>query len=252
MTAGKLSSLLILMAVYNWSVAQRPVSKETGKFFDKDGHRMLFGGETNEHFVIDNLGLKEEQFHYGIGREKFPALLAPEFESINSAEKYWSDEDRFLVASVGDEVKAYSIRDLTRHEVVNDVVGGRPVFAAYCILADLGAVYDRTYGDTVLTFAVSGYTYFDPEVWDGLDGFILWDRDTESLWWPLIDKAVSGSLKGVRLNKLDEANWEDTSWKVLKKKYPKAKIMIPNQDYARPLQWKKIDDVSEIVRKFSR
>ena len=64
--------------------------------------------------------------------------------------------------------------------MVNDVVGGKPIMAAYCELADLGAIYDRVLDDKVYTFALSGYTYFDPEVWDGMDGFVLWDREPKA------------------------------------------------------------------------
>lgn len=248
----KMNIFLVLAFCFNLGISQRPVAKESGKFFDHGGQRLLYGGNRqDQHFIIDNLDLHEEQFHYGIGREEFPALLAPEFESVESADKHWEDDSRFLVAAVNGEIKAYSVRDLTRHEVVNDVIGGEPVFAAYCILADLGAIYKRTYGDKTFTFGVSGYTYFDPNVWNGLDGFILWDRETESLWWPLIDKAVSGSLKGVVLRKLEDAYWEDTNWKHVKEKYPTARVMIPNQDYERPTSWKRLDDVSDVVKNYS-
>ena len=244
-----LSILLMLGLSLN---AQRPIAVENGKFFEFKGDKMLYGGISDEmHFVINNLELTPEQFHYGIGRERFPALIAPKFESVAEAEQHWKDSDRFLVAYKDDQVRAYSIKDLTRHEVVNDVIGGEPIFAAYCILADLGAIYKRTYGEEVITFAVSGYTYFDPKVWDGLDGFILWDRETESLWWPLIDKAVSGPLKGVRLQKLEAVFWQDTSWKEVKDKYPTAKVLISNQDYVRPKKWSKIQNVSEIVKEFA-
>jgi len=204
---------------------QRPSAIKKGKFFTLDDKQMLYGGkDSTQHFDITNYTLKDEQFHYGIGREIFPALLDPEFITIQEADSIWEDNARFIVAYAGDEVKAYSVKDLTRHEVVNDELNGEPIMAVYCILADLGAIYDRQYGDKELTFALSGYTYYDNEVWDGLDGFVLWDRETESLWWPLIDKAVSGPLKGVELLEKDKANWEDTTWAVIKKKYPKAQI----------------------------
>jgi hypothetical protein len=232
-------------------LAQRPSAKNNGKFFEKENNKMLYGGKSeNQHFVINNLDLKPEQFHYGLGRELFPALLEPKFETIKEADLKWNDTNRFLVAHKGNEVKAYSVRDLTRHEVVNDVIDGEPIFAAYCILADLGAVYKRTYADKTFTFALSGYTYFDPKVWNGLDGFVLWDRETESLWWPLIDKAVSGKLKGVKLQKLEDIHWEDTTWKNIKENYPTAKILISNQDYERPKTWEKYEDVSEIVKQY--
>ncbi len=232
--------------------SQRPSALENGKFFEKDGAKMLYGGEKGaQHFVINNLDLEPAQFHYGIGRERFPALLEPEFQSVQEADENWTPESRFLLAKKGGDIKVYSVADLTRHEVVNDMLDGEPIFAAYCILADLGAVYKRTYADKVFTFAVSGYTYFDSKVWDGLDGFILWDRETESLWWPLIDKAVSGSLKNVKLQKLEGAYWEDTTWGYIKENYPNAQVMKSGLDYERPNTWKRYGDVSDIVKKYS-
>lgn len=231
---------------------QRPVSIESGKFFESNGERMLYGGENEtQHFNISNYLLKDDQFHYGIGRETFPALLEPSFISVKEADSIWADSSRFLLAYSGKEVKAYSIKDLTRHEVVNDVLDGKPIMAVYCILADLGAIYDRNYDNQKLTFALSGYTYFDKDVWNGLDGFVLWDRETESLWWPLIGKAVSGPLKNVRLLEMDESNWADVKWEYIRDNYPNASVLKSGQDFERPTEWEKIEDVSSIKEKFS-
>lgn len=231
---------------------QRPVSLEDGKFFEVDGRKMLYGGEKgDQHFDITGYLLNDGQFHYGIGREKFPALLKPEFVSVAEADKVWADSTRFLLARSGEDVKAYAVEDLTRHEIVNDVLDGRPIMAAYCVLADLGAIYERRYGDKELTFALSGYTYYDPNVWGGLDGFVFWDRETESLWWPLIGKAVSGPLKNVKLLEMDKDKWKDTTWQYIRENYPNAKILKSGQDFERPAQWKKIEDVGSIVKNFS-
>ncbi|MCK5400326.1 MAG: DUF3179 domain-containing protein [Flavobacteriaceae bacterium] len=231
---------------------QRPIAFENGKFFEVDGKKMLYGGKDSlQHFNITDYDLKDEQFHYGIGRERFPALLEPEFITVKEADSIWADSTRFILAYSGNDVKAYSVKDLTRHEVVNDVLNGEPIMAVYCILADLGAIYDRQYGDKELTFALSGYTYYDEEVWEGIDGFVLWDRETESLWWPLIGKAVSGSLKGVKLLEKDKANWEETTWKAIKENYPNAQVLQSGQDYERPKTWKALDDVSSIVEDYT-
>ena len=177
--------------------------------------------------------------------------LEPSFISVREADSVWADSTRFLLAYSGNDVKAYSIKDLTHHEVVNDVLDGKPIMAAYCILADLGAIYNRSYGHQELTFALSGYTYFDKEVWDGLDGFVLWDRETESLWWPLIGKAVSGPLKNVKLLEMDKSNWKDVQWKYIKDKYPNALVLKSGQDFERPSEWEKIEDVSFIKEKYT-
>ena len=126
---------------------KRPISFNNGKFFNVDDRKMLYGGKDSlQHFDVSNSELKPQQFHYGIGREVFPALLKPNFISIEEADAKWVDSTRFLVAYSGKDVKAYSIKDLTRHEVINDQLDGKPIMAAYCILADLGAVYRRDYG----------------------------------------------------------------------------------------------------------
>lgn len=231
---------------------KRPVSAENGKFFELDGKKMLYGGTNDDqHFDITGYSLKDEQFHYGIGRERFPALLDPAFISVGEADKVWPDSARFLVADAGGEVKAYSVKDLTRHEVVNDVLDGEPIMAVYCILADLGAIYERNYGGQELTFALSGYTYYDENVWDGLDGFVLWDRETESLWWPLIDKAVSGPLQDVELLEMDKSKWKDVDWKFVKENYPNAQVLESGQDFERPEIWEKTVDASAIKEQFS-
>ena len=230
---------------------KRPVALENGKIFEIDGKKMLYGGEKeDQHFDISDYSLKDGQLHYGIGREKFPALLKPSFISVKEADSVWADSTRFLLARSGNDTKAYSIKDLTRHEVVNDVLDGKPIMAVYCILADLGAIYERNYGDQELTFALSGYTYFDEDVWNGLDGFILWDRETESLWWPLIGKAVSGPLKEVQLLEMDKNLWEDVQWNYIKENYPKALVLESGQDFERPSSWNKIENVSNIRNNF--
>lgn len=233
-------------------IVKRPNALKNGKFFKINGKKMLYGGEnSSQHFNISNCDLKDEQFHYGIGRDKFPALLKPEFITVKEADSIWADSTRFLLAYSGNEIKAYSIKDLTRHEVVNDMLNGQPIMAVYCILADLATIYHRQYGSKTLTFALSGYTYFDNQVHGGLDGFIFWDRETESLWWPLIGRAVSGPLKGVKLFKMNTENWKDTSWGEVKKLYPNAQVLKSGQDFKRPEKWTRIQDVSDIVLKYS-
>ncbi|MFW6039007.1 MAG: DUF3179 domain-containing (seleno)protein [bacterium] len=208
---------------------------------ERDGQKLLWGGEDESmHFDITRFQLDPDRLNYGLGREAFPALIEPEFVSAEQADAWLEDGDRVLVVKVGDEVKAYSIDLLTRHEVVNDTVGGEPIFAAYCILADLGAVYSRTIKGHTLTFALSGYTYADPEVWDGMDAFVLWDRDTESLWWPPIGEAVSGPLMGTSLPLMDEKHWSQTTWGEVKAKHPSVRVLERGQDMERPTDWPKL------------
>jgi hypothetical protein len=224
-------------------IKERPVALDNGKFFDKNGFRYLYGGEhESQHFDITNYDLKDGQFHYGIGREQFPALLQPKFINMAIADSIYADSARFLVLHKDNITKAYAIKDLTRHEVVNDEINGQPIMAAYCILADLGAIYDRTLNGRTYTFALSGYTYYDDKVWDGMDGFVLWDRETESLWWPLIGKAVSGPMQGAAMEVMDEQYWQQTTWQKIKYEFSDVLVLKPGQDFERPVSWPKYID----------
>lgn len=221
-------------------VKKRPVALDNGKIFEKDGKKLLYGGKDSTwHFDISNSFLVDSQYHYGIGRERFHALIKPEYITLTQADSIYPDSARFLLLNINNDVRAYGIDLLTHHEIVNDVVGGQPIMAAYCILADLGAIYKRTIDDRTYTFALSGYTYYDPEVWDGMDGFVFWDRETESTWWPLIGKAVSGPMIHTPLEVYEDDNWSQTTWAEIKTNYQKVQVLKPGQRMDPPTSWPK-------------
>ncbi len=170
-----MASCVLLVSGFSVSAAEN--ERGPRQVVERDGKRDLFGCEgPRQDFDVTQFRLDPAQLHYGIGREKFPALIAPEFLTAGEAKGVFPDTEPVLGLSIGGEAKAYPISLLTHHEVVNDVVGGKPIFAAYCVLADLGAVYDRQLAGHTYTFALSGYTYSDPKVWDGRQAFVLWDR----------------------------------------------------------------------------
>jgi len=217
-----------------------PLSHLNGKLFDKDGKPMLYGGENDTwHFDLSVFRLNPKQLCHGLGREGFHALIEPKFESVRLANSWMEDTDRVLTLSIDGESRIYSVDLLIRHEVVNDVVAGKPVFAAYCILADLGAVYDRVIQGREFTFALSGYTYFDKKIWDGLNSFVMWDRETESLWLPAMGTAVSGLMVDTPLQVLDTAIWAQTTWAAAKAQYPDAQVLRPGQRMQPPINWRR-------------
>ena len=212
------------------------------EIFQRAGRSYLYGGDSfDDHFDITEFRLQFDQLRYGLGREWFPALIEPDFISLEEADETFRDEARMLVAKVGPEVHVYPLDTVKEYEVVNDRVGGIPIFAAYCFLAELGAVYDRRYGEHELTFAVSGYTYQDTQVWEGRNAFVLWDRNTESLWWPPIGRAVSGPMVDQPLRLLDESMWAQTSWGEIKQKYPEAVVLKSEQSFSPPVGWPMLD-----------
>lgn len=218
---------------------------DKGWIFQSDGSTWLYGGEEDSwHFNIDNWDLKACQLKFGLGRESFKALITPEYDLLSNV-SFYNDNDRFIVVTQeNDKPKAYPISLMIKHEVINETINGEPVMIAYCVLADLGAVYTRIYCDQVLTFALSGYTYHDDEVWGGLDAFVLWDRDTESLWWPLVDRAISGQMNGTQLQKYS-GGWQDLHLNEIEEMYGTENVLVlqTGQTMDVPENWPIIHDI---------
>ena len=206
--------------------------------FEHEGRTWLWGGPNeSDHFDVTTFRLDAARLHYGLGREHFAALVEPRYVSVEEADGHVRESDEVLVVKIGEETRVYPIGLLQRHEAVNDVVAGRSIVAVWCILARLGAVYDRELDGHTLTFGVSGYTYSEPSVWDGRQAFVLWDRDTESLWWPPKGQAVSGPLVDTPMRVLEEALWAQTVWKKVLEEHPAARVLASEQTMQRPEKW---------------
>jgi len=195
-----------------------------------DGRRYLWGGTgTDQHFDVTRCRIDLSRLEHGLGREAFAALTNPAFDTADAADRYLDATDALLVIRIGEVVKAYPLSVLHDHEAVNDAIDGRAYLVAYCWLADLAAVYERRIAGRRLTFAVSGYTYADPDVWGGRNAFILWDRQTESLWWPPVGRAVAGSLTDTVLPILDRPLWRRSTWAELRRRHPDVRVLRPGQ-----------------------
>ncbi|MEO0991170.1 MAG: DUF3179 domain-containing protein, partial [Pseudomonadota bacterium] len=94
----------------------------------------------------------------------------------------------------GETPRAYPIRYLTWHEIVNDTVGDVPVSVTFCPLCNSGLVFDRRVEDQVLSFGVSGKLRNSD--------MVMYDRETESWWQQAIGTAIVGAFLGAELTQL--------------------------------------------------
>ena len=62
-----------------------------------------------------------------LGFDAIPAILDPTFVSAEEAAPWMDSNEHILGLSINGDHRAYSVRMLSRHEIVNDVVGGVPV-----------------------------------------------------------------------------------------------------------------------------
>ncbi|MDG1130213.1 MAG: DUF3179 domain-containing (seleno)protein [Paracoccaceae bacterium] len=92
----------------------------------------------------------------GPPRDGIPAILDPSF--IGASEETWLDDREPVMTYVPDDgpARAYPIRYLMWHEIVNDVVDGEPITVTFCPLCNTGMVFEGRLGGRTLTFGVSG------------------------------------------------------------------------------------------------
>lgn len=67
----------------------------------------------------------------GVSRDQIPALSHPRFVNASEAGARLSNSDRVLGVFLGGHAKAYPVRILNYHELVNDVIGSRPVLVSW-------------------------------------------------------------------------------------------------------------------------
>ncbi len=62
-----------------------------------------------------------------LGRDGIPAILKPDFVDADEASIQMEAGERVLGLSINGDHRAYPLNLLSRHEIVNDTVGGVPV-----------------------------------------------------------------------------------------------------------------------------
>jgi hypothetical protein len=123
----------------------------------------------------------------GVPRDGIPAIHNPIFIEAAEAD-FLRDTDRVLGLTRNGVTKAYPIRIMDRHEIVNDRFGDEPIVVTYCPLCFSGMAFKATIGGEVRRFGVSGLLY-NSDV-------LLYDYESDSLWSQIMSKAISGPMKG--------------------------------------------------------
>src|SRR5215472_13151423 len=77
----------------------------------------------------------------GPGKDGIPALNHPAFTSAAEGDQILKPSDGVLGVEFDGIAKAYPIRILNWHEVINDDVGHQPVLVSWCPLCGSGLVY---------------------------------------------------------------------------------------------------------------
>lgn len=159
---------------------------------------------------IENWG---EILSGGPPKDGIPALTDPGFISA-ADETRLEGREPVITLELGGVPRAYPIRYLTWHEIVNDVVDGVPVAVTFCPLCNSGMVFDRRVSEGVLEFGVSGKLRNSD--------MVMYDRQTNSWWQQAIGTGIVGHFTGRELVQL--ASWME-SWDEFLGRNPQGLVM---------------------------
>ena len=173
----------------------------------------------------------EEIVFGGVLVDGIPPLDSPAMLAAVDA-TYLTPEDPVFGLVVNGDARAYPLRIMDWHEMMNDVIGGVPVTLAYCTLCGAGIAYDGRGADGIVyTFGTSGLLYRSNK--------LMYDRPTRTLWNQFTGEPVLGSLATsdaatgeptVRLRLLPVVL---TSWEEWQRQYPETLVLDINTGFDR-------------------
>lgn len=149
----------------------------------------------------------------GPPKDGIPAVFRPSFVPALDVVTF-SDREAVVSIVVGDEARAYPMRYLIWHEIVNDVVGDIPVLITFCPLCGGARGYLRDVDGDVLTFGVSGKLRFASP--------ILYDRQSQSWWQQITGQAIVGQRTG---DELEPAPVVVESWGAFRRAHPDGVVL---------------------------
>lgn len=163
------------------------------------------------------------ELRVALPKDRIPAIVEPEFASDWSGLEAPADAERPLLpddapvigVTRSGSARAYPLRILDWHEVVNDAFGG-PLLVTYCVLCGSGVVAERLAGGAETVFGVSG------RLWR--EDLVLYDERTDSLWSQLLATAIRGPLTGERLSLVPSSL---TTWGEWRRTHPDTRVLLP-------------------------
>jgi hypothetical protein len=158
----------------------------------------------------------------GPPRDGIPSIDNPKFVPAEKA-TFMQDSDIVIGLQHNGITKAYPLKILVWHEIVNDDIVGLPVAVTYCPLCFTSMVFDRTIDGQVVEFGTSGKLYNS--------NLVMYDRLSESYWSQGMAKGIVGKYSGYELKRLpfDLAYWKE--WEEL---YPNSLILSTDTGSTRP------------------
>lgn len=158
----------------------------------------------------------------GPRKDGIPPIDGPAFASVTKITNLTPTEPVISVR-IGGKDRAYPLRILIWHEIVNDHVGGIPIAVTYCPLCNSSIVFDRRIDGLTLDFGTTGKLRHSD--------LVMYDRQTESWWQQFLGEAIVGTMTGKRLASIPS---RVESFARFRQRAPDGEVLVPDDQDLRP------------------
>jgi len=154
----------------------------------------------------------------GPPKDGIPSIDNPRFMAAGEIrENDLASTEPVIGVVIDGKARAYPLRVLTWHEIVNDSFNGVPITITYCPLCNSSIVFDRRLDGKLLDFGTTGKLRNSD--------MVMYDRQTESWWQQFLGEGIVGEMTGKRLKVLPSRL---ESFANFRKRAPNGEVLIPN------------------------
>lgn len=213
---SKIALLAVIVSTGLFTFAGKSPAQTTVEWWQKEWKKTDFS-KTSIDFADIMSG--------GPPKDGIPSIDDPQFHPLEQERKVGPKEPVIGLVINGD-ARAYPLRILMWHEIVNDIVGGVPVAVTYCPLCNTSIVFERQIGKTLYDFGTTGKLRFSD--------LVMYDRQTQSWWQQFSGQAIVGALLDTQLVTVPSRL---ESFENFAKRFPEGKVLrgdpSARRDYGR-------------------
>lgn len=186
---------------------------------DSPDHPIIKRDWQNTNFNKLNVSLSEI-ISGGPPKDGIPAIDDPQFLPAKQVDI--GETEPLIRLSINGDTRAYPLRVLIWHEIVNDTVGGTPVAVTYCPLCNTSIVFDRRINGQPARFGTTGLLRNSD--------LVMYDNITESWWQQFSGEAIVGDKTGEFLNIIAS---KVVSLQQILGENPDMPVLVPTREGAR-------------------
>jgi hypothetical protein len=162
------------------------------------------------------LPIPESEITRVLDKDRIPAITEPAFgPDWGQTDFELTDDDQIIGVERDGEARAYPMRILDWHEVVNDTFAG-PLLVTFCPLCGSGVTGVREVNGQETQFGVSG------RLW--MSDLVMYDDLTDSLWSQILAQAIRGPETGDRIELVPSTLTTLGAWR---EEHPETSVLLP-------------------------